>query len=280
VQDGNFNGIEGLNPTLNWEGSASSGDVNIDYGIEADARPTTNIASLPRRVWGKASTNAGGWGVSARAERDMKEGDDTALEFDANNDDADINIHVVASAGSGVERVEATKGLNMNGARVTLNPRYNVGTEEADVVVGWDNGDTNVKLTASAGSQEVNVKHRIDNTNIELNASQDSQSVIVDHQMDNTNVKLTASADAQEVTVSQQLDANNRISPTVNNKGDVSVEWQRTLGDDSSLTATLKPNESLNIEWKDNDWTANVDMGLDGTDITGANVHVKRDVSF
>lgn len=210
----------------------------------------------------------------------MRESDDTNLEFDANNDDADLNIHVVASAGGGMGRVEATKGMNMSGARVTLNPRYNVNTKEADVVVGWDNGDTNVKLAVSADSQEVNVKHRMDNTNIELTASQDSQSVTIDHQMDNTNVKLTASADNQEVTVSQQLDANNRISPTINNKGDISVEWERSLGDDNSLTATLKPDESLNVEWKDNAWTAKVDMGLDGTEITGANVHVKRDVSF
>jgi hypothetical protein len=52
------------------------------------------------------------------------------------------------------------------------------------------------------------------------------------------------------------------------------------LGDDSSLTATLKPNDSLNVEWKDNDWTANVDCGLDGANISGANVSVKRDISF
>jgi hypothetical protein len=279
VRDGSFDGLDGLDPTLNWEGSASSGDLNLDYGIEASARPTTDIASLPRNVWGKASTNVGGWGISARAERDMSSAD-TALEFDANNDDADLNVRVVASAGGGVERVEATKGLDMNGARVTLNPRYNLANEEADVVVGWDNGDTNVKLTASADSQEVNVKHRIDNTNIELTASADNQEVKIDHQMDNTKIKLTASADNQEITVSQQLDDKNRISPTINNKGDISVEWERSLGDDSSLTATLKPNESLNLEWKDNDWTANVDMGLDGTDISGANVHIKRDVTF
>lgn len=279
VRDGNFDGLDGLDPTINWEGSASSGDVNLDYGIEASARPTTDIASLPRKVWGKAGTNVAGWGVSARAERDMSS-DDTALEFDANNDDADLALRVVASAHGGVERVEATKGLDMNGARVTVNPRYNVQSEEADVVVGWDNGDTNVQLTASADNQEVNVKHRMDNTNIEVNASRDGQEISVDHQMDNTNIKLTASADNQEVTISQQLDANNRISPTINRNGDISVEWERNLGDDSSLTATLKPNDSLNVEWKDNDWTANVDMGLDGTNINGANVSIKRDVTF
>eukprot|EP00529_Nitzschia_sp_RCC80_P030386 CAMPEP_0113482774 /NCGR_PEP_ID=MMETSP0014_2-20120614/23094_1 /TAXON_ID=2857 /ORGANISM="Nitzschia sp." /LENGTH=305 /DNA_ID=CAMNT_0000376305 /DNA_START=376 /DNA_END=1293 /DNA_ORIENTATION=- /assembly_acc=CAM_ASM_000159 len=280
VQDGSFNGVDGLNPTLNWEGSANSGDVNIDYGVEADARPTTDIASLPRKVWGKASTNVAGWGVSARAER-SRDSDDTNLEFGADNDDADLSLRVVASAGGGVDRVEATKGIDLDKTtRVTVNPRYSVADEEADVVVGWDNGDTQVTLTASADDQNVNVKHRLDNTNIEIDASRDSQQVTLDHQMDNTNVKLTASADNQEVTVSQQIDADNRIAPTINRNGDVSVEWERSLGDDSSLTATLKPNDSLNVEWKDNDWTANVDCGLDGANINGANVHIKRDVTF
>lgn len=210
----------------------------------------------------------------------MKSGDDTALEFEAENGDADLNLRVVASAGGGVERVEATKGLDLNGARVTVNPRYDMAKEEADVVVGWDNGDTNVQLTASADNQEVNIKHHMEDTNVEVTASRDNQQVVIDHQMDKTNIKLTASADNQEITVSQQLDDNNRIAPTINRNGDFSVEWERSLGDDSSLTAKLKPNDSLNVEWKDNDWTANVDMGLDGTSISGANVHIKRDVTF
>jgi hypothetical protein len=91
---------------------------------------------------------------------------------------------------------------------------------------------------------------------------------------------LTASADNQEVTISQQLDANNRVAPTINNRGDISVEWERSLGDDSSLTARLKPNDSLNVEWRDNDWTANVDMPMNGANINGANVSIKRDITF
>jgi hypothetical protein len=282
VRDGNFDGLDGLDPTINWEGSARSGDIDLDYGVESSVRPTSDIASLPRNVWGKASTNVAGWGVSARAEVDAQDRSSTALEFDADNEDADLSLRLTASAGNGfnVRRVEATKGLDLDGARVTLNPRYDMETEEADVVLGYDNGNTNVKLTASADSQEVNIKHKLDNTNIELTASADSQEVIVDHQLDNTNIKLTASADNQEVTISQQIDDANRISPTINNRGDISVEWERSLGDDSSLTATLKPNESLDVEWKDHDWTANVNMPMDGVNVNGANVSIKRDVTF
>jgi hypothetical protein len=46
------------------------------------------------------------------------------------------------------------------------------------------------------------------------------------------------------------------------------------------LTANLKPNDNLNVEWKDDAWTANVNMPIDGTSISGANVGIKRDVNF
>lgn len=182
------------------------------------------------------------------------------LEIDADNSANDLSIRVLASAGGAfsVSSVEATKGLDVNGARVTVNPRYNVASEEADVVIGYSNDDTNVELTASADSQEVTIEH----------------------QMDKTNIKLTASAGNQEVTISQQVDANNRVAPTLSSDGDISVEWERSLGGDNSVTATLKPNDSLDLEWKDDAWTANINMPMDGTSISGSNVSIKRDVNF
>lgn len=261
VRDGKYDGIDGLDPTLTWENSASSGDVDISYGIEAAARPTTDIASLPRSVWGKASTAVSGWGLSARAEVDAQERDNADIEVDADNEDNDISLRLTASAGSNsaLKTVEATKGLDVDGARVTVNPRYNLESEEADVVIGYSNDSTNVELTASADNQEVSISHDIS---------------------DSTNVKLTASVDAQEVTISQQIDDDNRIAPTIDSDGNISVEWERSLGDDNSLTATLKPNESIDVEWKDEAWTANVNVPIDGTDITGTNVSIKRDVEF
>jgi hypothetical protein len=145
---------------------------------------------------------------------------------------------MVANAGNdfSIRSVEATKGFDANGARVTVTPRFNLESDQRDVVVNYNN--------------------------------------------DNTNVKLTASADGQEVTISQQLDKDNRVAPTINSNGDLSVEWERRLSDDSSLTANLKPNDSLNVEWRDAAWTANVNMPIDGANINGANVSIKRDVNF
>jgi hypothetical protein len=176
--------------------------------------------------------------VSARAEVDAQARDKADLEIDANNKDSDLSVHLVASAGDefSVKSVEATKGFDQNGARVTVHPRFNLEDDSRDVVINYSNDDTNVKLTASA--------------------------------------------DSQVVTISQQIDDDNRVAPTINSNGDISVEWERRLGDAGSLTATLKPNESIDVEWKDDAWTANVNMPIDGTNINGANVSIKRDVNF
>jgi hypothetical protein len=237
VRDGNFNGLDGLDPTVSWENSGKAGDLDISYGVEAEARPTTEIASLPRKLWGKASTDVSGWGVSARADIDAQNLDSAELEIDANNKDNDLSVNMLATAGRdfNVRSVQATKGFDANGARVTVTPRLDLENDDRDVEVNYTN--------------------------------------------DKTSVKLMASASGQEVTISQQVDDDNRIAPTVNSNGDLSVEWERRLSD-GSLTATLKPNESLDVEWRDAAWTANVNMPIDGTNINGANVSIKRDVNF
>jgi hypothetical protein len=238
VRDGKYKGLDALDPTLTWEDSSSAGDIDLSYGVEASARPTSDLASLPRNVWGKASTDVSGWGVSARAEVDAQARDSADLELDAANEDLDLSLKLTASAGGdfAVQTVQATKGFDRDDARVTVTPRFNLETDDKDVEVNYST--------------------------------------------DKTNVKLTASADEQEVTISQQINDDNRIAPTVNSRGDISVEWERRISDDSSLTANLKPDDSLDFEWKDSAWTANVNMPIKGTDINGANVSIKRDVNF
>jgi hypothetical protein len=279
ITDGNFDGVDGLDPTLTWSGESSAGDVDLAYGIEAAARPTTDLASLPKKVFGTLKTNVAGWGLTAGANRDMASGA-TDLTLDADNSDADLSVKVIATADGGIDSISATKGLKIDGASLTITPSYSLASEDADVVVTYDNGDTNVELTASADSQEVVIKHDMGDTSVQLTASKDSQEVVLDHSMDKTSIKLTASADNQEVTISQQIDDDNKISPTINRNGDISVEWVRSLGDDNSLTATVKPDESIDVEWKDDNWTANMSAGLSGTNIGGLSISAKRDVTF
>jgi hypothetical protein len=214
--------------------------LDIAYGVDLAARATADIGSLPKSIWGKASTDVAGWRTSARAE--MKDGalDEADIELTADNTENDIGVKMFASAGKGsgfsVSRVEATKGMDVDGARVTVNPRYNVDAEDGDVVVSYTK--------------------------------------------DNTEVEVTASKDEQTVMVSQQIDDDNRVSPSVSRNGDISLEWERKLGDESTVTTTLRPNQAVDVEWKDNAWTANINVPIDGTNIGGTNVSIKRDVSF
>jgi len=142
---------------------------------------------------------------------------------------------------------------------LTINPRYNVETAEADVVVTYSK----------------------DGAEVELTASQDAQSVAISYDVnDDATIEVSASIEAQSATIAYQVDEDNKVSPTVTSGGAVSVEWERSLGDDSAVTTTLKPSESVDVEWNDGAWTANVNMPLDGTDITGTNVSIKREVNF
>jgi len=237
VKDGSFGGIDGLDPTLSWSSASSTGDIDIEYGVEASATPTTDIASMPKNIWGKASGSVAGWGVSARAEFEGTDFSSADVDIDASGDGIDIHADATATSdGITVSKVEATSSFDVDGGSITVNPRYDVGSGDADVVVSYNKDDTSIEVTASA--------------------------------------------DEQSVTISKQIDDDNRVAPTISSDGAFSVEWEKALSDGNTLTTTVTPNESIDIEWKDADWTASINMPVDGTEITGTNVSVKRDLSF
>lgn len=236
LKDGSFkDSAAALSPALKWSSSSKSGDVTFDYGVEADAKPTADLASLPRSVWGKASKKMGAWAVSARAEIERDDMSSADVEINAVNNGEDLSVKVDASAGDSfaVSNIEATKGFDA----WKVNPRYDLGSKTGDVVVSYASGKTELELVASK--------------------------------------------DEQEVTVSQQLDSENKISPTFAlRSGKMSVEWEKSLSGDNSITTTLKPNESLEVEWNDSAWTANVAVPIQGSTLGGATVSVSRDVEF
>ena len=105
--------------------------------------------------------------------------------------------------------------------------------------------------------------------------------VTMNYDAGKTRVKVAASKDEQEVTVSHQIDTQNRVAPSFAlRSGKLSVEWERDLGDDNTLTTTLRPNESVDVEWKDAAWTANIKLPVVDHKIGGADVSMKREVNF
>jgi len=213
--------------------------VNLEMGLEASALPTTDISSLPKSYWGKASTSNGGWDISARADVDAQDLNDAELEIIATNasDDLEVSLNAAAGKSFAIRTVEASKGLRAGDGTLTVQPKYDLQDETGEVTLSYDNGDR-------------------------------------------TTIELTASNSAQSVTISQQVDADNRIAPTLTSEGKLSVEWEKSLGEGNSLTATLSPDDAIELEWEDGAWTASINLPIDGTSITGADVSIKRDVNF
>jgi len=212
---------------LTWESSTTSGDIDLSYGIEAAARPTSDIASLPKSIWGKASLSSGGWKESIRADVDTLDMRSAALEIDAVNEENDLSIKVLASAsesGFVVSSVEATKGIDADGARVTVNPRYNVETESGDVVIGYVNGDTDIELTASKDAQSVTISQQLDD--------------------DNRVAPTLASSGAISLEWERSLGDGNSLTTTLKPNESIDVEWK-----DDAWTASINmPVDGASIE--------------------------------
>lgn len=238
IHDGNFENIGGLDPCLSWSTSCTPCDVGVEYGIKANVIPTTDIASLPKNIWGKVSKSVRGWGLSARAEISGIDFRNTAIDVNAVYVENDLSLHLEASTGNGfnINKLEAIKSFDIDGSRVTVNPRYNINEDEADIVLAYNTDETGIEVTVSQNEQSATLSHRLNN--------------------------------------------DNRITPTITSNGDISLEWEHRLGGDNSVKTLLKPNKSVDVEWKDSSWTANINVPIDGTDIMGTNVRVKREVNF
>jgi len=243
VKDGDFSGLGGLEPALSWEGTSKYGDMDLDYGIDVAAQSTSDLTTIPRRLWGRARQRIANWDVAARADLDGQSGDSAKITIDAGCDDLDLALKVDGSAGlSGrkdvrLHRLQLVKGLeNEDGNRLIINPRYDLLNREADVVLAWKTGDINVEVTASA--------------------------------------------DTQRIKLSKKIDEDNWVSPSVDSKGDVMLEWDHKIDDQSSFTTSIRPQEAIDVKWKDKEWTASVNMPIDGQDVSGANVHIAREVKF
>lgn len=75
-------------------------------------------------------------------------------------------------------------------------------------------------------------------------------------------LSLDANMDQQKVTVAKGF-GTNIIAPSITNQGDVEVQVTRRF-ETGFVTATIKPNESVNVKWSDGKWVANVKAPMNG----------------
>ena len=245
LKDGKFPGLyQGLEPSISWDGSAKLRDFAIAYGVDVEARAvTSDLCSIPiKSIWGKIwSPSFCGWVTSARAEAKKGKLDQPKVELQLTSADKDLSMKLFAAAGKRhgfrLNRLEATKCFDYsNGSRLTVNPRYNIDSDDGEVVIGYA--------------------------------------------MEDIAVEVTTSKENSSVKVSQRIDEFNRITPSINQYGDISVEWVHKFGDDSTVTTTVNPKDAIHIKWKENAWIANIHLPLEGASIGAASINFRRKVIF
>jgi len=193
-----------------------SGDIDVEYGIEASVRPTTDIASLPKSIWGKAGKTFGAWRTSVRGEVEGTNFNSASIQIDAACEDEDVSIKLTGTAGKefSVSKIEAVKGFGSGDGKITVNPRYNVEADEKDVVIGYDNEGTNVEITASMDAQTVTISQQIDDDNI-------------------LSPTITSNGDIS-LAWERSLGDDNSLTTTLKPNESIDVEWK-----DASWTANI-----------------------------------------
>jgi len=208
--DGSSGPFEGLDPEISWSASTSAAGCDFEAGVVSSCKPTLDVLSLPKNVWGTVKSEIAGWGVAAKTSLSLGDSS-TDIAVRAKNDDIDTSVQVV-SAGGG-NKIQISKGFGALGGRVAVTPRYNTKTSVADAVIDYD-GDISVKVEASAQKQKLTVSKQVSDT-------------------DTLTPSITSAGDVS-VAWKKSLSAGNSLTATVAMNDSVSVKWE-----DGPWTATI-----------------------------------------
>lgn len=242
LQDGTYGGIDALDPTLTWSGSSKMNKVSIAYGTAVRVLPTRNVCSLAKGMWAKISRKACGLGLAIKAKVNGVDFSNISLDFGIKNQKLDTAIY----------------------ADATLNSNKNLSIDAVQIVKDFD---------FSGGIISVSPVFNLKKKNIDVKAFYSDKNGL--------EVELQASKDFQSVTVSSLIDDVSRISPTITSKGEISIDYERTLTGGNSILTTYKPNKSINVLLEEGPYKVNVFLPLDtALTVSGAHVSIKRELSF
>jgi hypothetical protein len=181
VKDGIYDGLSSvLDPSISWKGGASLGEegdlasCDVEYGVDLDASVLAsgagNMSTLPKAIWGKATKSIQDWKLSVRGEVQNGVYDQASFQLTADapkNIDLGLKLWGDASKDNvTVKRVEATKGMDLDDStRLVVKPRYNVVTQNGDVVMAFAKDDTVIEVIASKDDQQITVSQQVDGVN-------------------------------------------------------------------------------------------------------------------
>ena len=168
--------------------------------------------------------------------------------------------------------------------------RLNLKDKSTDADVTYSRGATDLEVSLSPKLTEVSLSHKLNAGGCELTLNPkweaDGNRVTLRTRLDlNKGTNAVIELDLNEVSqdrnavlrVAHRVDAKNRVTPVLDLKsGHMSYEWERALaGDGNTLTASINPNENVELVWKDSGargaWTTKVNVpwgNAKGSDVT------------
>mmetsp|Transcript_2426 Transcript_2426/g.3664 ORF Transcript_2426/g.3664 Transcript_2426/m.3664 type:complete len:266 (-) Transcript_2426:753-1550(-) len=212
LQDGSSCPFEGLDPEMSWSASTSCSGCDLEAGATSSIKPTLEVLSLPRSIWGTVRRDVAGWALAAKTSVALDGSDDLDVAVKASNDDLDTSVQIVSSGGG--QKIRLNKGFEAGGGRVTVSPRYNTKTSVADAIIAYETDDTSITIEAAVDNQKVSVARQI---------------------TDNDLITPSVNSDGDiSLAWRKSLDDGNAVTTTVKVNDSVSVEWE-----DGPWTATI-----------------------------------------
>lgn len=295
IHDGKFNALDDVETFMDIERTYPTLVVKTEVeGIEATLDTEVDIQVKPEGVAVSKVKGAASWdsvlGASWTVTGETEPGDGY-VSVDVEGDIADASVVLGAKATITSDEITPnsagfTKTLAVNGGSgsFSFTPTYYPGEDAPvpfDIEFDYESGDN--KITATVDSdmgKSIEASTTFDATKTKYKYENDEHEVEIDYSMDKTDIKLTATKEAQKVKISQQVTDIDTVSPTFESNGDITVAWERDLGDDNTLTTTVGNSDSATIVWKDDNWVVNGKVQLNGIVPEDIEFHMKREIEF
>ena len=90
---------------------------------------------------------------------------------------------------------------------------------------------------------------------------------------------IDASKDSQKLTVKRAIGDKTTVAPSITTDGDFAFAVQQQT-DFGTITGTYKLQKSLDVQWSEGSWMANVNAPMDGLTVKGVTFSAKKLIDF
>lgn len=159
-----------FDPAIKWSTERDIGECNVEGGV--NMKVDSLAGEAPFNIWGKVKRSVAGWNVQAKLDTASNQFRRVDIDVEAEGGPTDCKLRaqgsVDTSAQSGeVREVGLTQSFEAPGGNMAVSPSYNLASRKGDVVVAYENIDTDTTVTIAADmdKQRLTVSQRIDEDN-------------------------------------------------------------------------------------------------------------------